>query len=129
MVPNVVHYIMLRPDDASADGQDMTFLQYLSFLGVHQHIRPTHILIHGNVLPRGEWWRRTADEVANIYFVDVTNVPTVIYGRQVIRVEHRTDLLRYRILYGNYSATTVGGKHYVFGYVRPTVRLSVVRVR
>jgi len=55
------------------------------------------------VLPRGEWWRRTANEVANIYFVDVTDVPTVIYGRQVIRVEHRTDLLRYRILYGNSS--------------------------
>ena len=55
------------------------------------------------MLPRGEWWRRTANEVANIYFLNVTNVPTVIYGKQVKLIEHRTDLLRYRIIYGTRS--------------------------
>ena len=99
VVPNVVHYIMLRPDDATAD-QNMTFLQYLSFLGVHQYIRPSHIIIHGNAVPRGEWWLRTANDVVNIFFVNLTDVPTQIYGKPLKRVEHRTDLLRYRILYG-----------------------------
>jgi len=90
---------MLRPDNADLD-QDATFLQYVSFLGVHQHIRPSHIIVHGNVLPRGAWWRRTANDVANIYFVNVTDVPTQIYGKPLKLIEHRTDVLRYRILYG-----------------------------
>jgi len=102
VVPNVVHYILLRPYYPGLDLQvpEMTFLQYLSFLGVHQHIRPSEILIHGNVLPRGTWWRRTANDVANIYFVNLTDVPTTVYGKPLKLVEHRTDVLRYRILYG-----------------------------
>ena len=99
MVPNVVHYIMLRPDDTAAE-QNMSFLQYLSFLGVHQHISPSHIIIHGNVLPRGEWWRHTVKDVANIFFVNLTDVPEQIYGKPLRRIEHRTDILRYHILYG-----------------------------
>jgi len=100
VVPNVVHYVMIKPADASSD-QNMTFLQYLSLLGVHQHIKPTHIIMHGNVLPRGDWWSRTANDVANIYFVNVT-IPTEIYGKPLRIVEHRTDVMRYRILYGTF---------------------------
>jgi len=119
VVPNIVHYIMLRLDNSGYD-QNMTFLQYLSFLGVHQHIRPTHVIIHGNVLPRGEWWRRTTNDVANIFFVNVTaHIPTSIYGRTLSCIEHRTDILRYRILYGRKS------KSEVRLYYRPTtVRLN-----
>jgi len=111
VVPNVVHYIMLRPDVAT-DDQNMTFLQYLSFLGVHQNIRPTHIIIHGNVLPLGDWWRRTTKDVANIFFVNVTDVPMQIYGKPLIHLEHRTDILRYRIVYGtaNFSSTKTVSK-------------------
>jgi len=90
---------MLRPDNASSP-ENMTFLQYLSFLGVHKYIRPTEIIVHGDALPSGDWWRRTAKDVANIYFVNVTDVPTQIYGKPLTQIEHRTDLLRYRILYG-----------------------------
>ena len=139
MVPNIVHYIMLRPDGYDDDDQeDMTFLQYLSFLGVHQHIRPTHIVIHGNARPRGEWWRRTASDVANVFFVNVTDVPTEIYGKTLYYIEHRTDLLRYRILYGT-TACFYARQHRVYtiacimymlrqlclSSVRLTVRLSV----
>ena len=99
MVPNIVHYIMLRPDNPVVD-QNATFLQYLSFLGVHQHIKPSHIIIHGNVLPQGAWWRRTVNDVANIYFVNMTDVPTEVYGKPLKLIEHRTDIIRYRILYG-----------------------------
>ena len=98
-VPNVVHYIMLRPDHAVVD-RNASFLDYLSFLGVHQHIRPSHIIIHGNVLPQGAWWRRTANDVVNIYFVHVTDVPTEVYGKPLKLIEHRTDILRLHILYG-----------------------------
>jgi len=90
---------MLRPNDSGVD-QSVTFLQYLSFLGVHQHIRPAHIFIHGNAVPSGDWWRRTANDVANIYFVNVSDVPTEIYGKPLKHIEHRTDILRYRIVYG-----------------------------
>ena len=105
MVPNVVHYIRIHQPGATFNElPEATFLQYLSFLGVQQHIRPTHILIHGNVLPRGEWWRRSANDVANIYFVNMTDdIPTEIYGRRLKHLLHRTDLLRYRIVYGNNS--------------------------
>ena len=102
VVPNVVHYVMIKPTDASSD-QKMTFLQYLSLLGVHQHIKPRHIIIHGNVLPRGDWWSRTVNDVANIYFVNVTDIPVEIYGKPLIILEHRTDIMRYRILYGTVS--------------------------
>ena len=67
---------------------------------MHRYIRPTHIIIHGDVLPRGEWWRRTAADVPNIYFFNVTDVPTEIYGKPLKEIEHRTDILRYRIIYG-----------------------------
>ena len=113
----MVHYIMLRPNNTaavkntsflqpkgSASQQDMSFLQYLSFLGVHQHIRPSHIFIHGDVLPSGEWWRRTVTDVANIFFVYVTDIPKQIYGKPLQQIEHRTDILRYRILYGRPTA-------------------------
>jgi len=100
VVPNVVHYVMLRPD-GDHRAPNVTFLQYLSFLGVHQHIRPLYIFIHGNHVPRGRWWRRTANDVANIYFVNVTDVPTQVYGKPLRCIEHRADILRYRILYGN----------------------------
>lgn len=78
----------------------MTFLQYLSFLGVHQHIKPTHIFIHGNVLLHGKWWHRTTSEVANIFFVNATEIPTHIYEKTLSHIEHITDILRYQILYG-----------------------------
>jgi len=97
----VVHFIMLRPLNAAVSDANATFLHYLSFLGVHQHIRPTHIVIHGDVLPQGAWWRRTANDVANIYFVNVTDlVPSDVYGKPLRIIEHRTDLLRFRLLYG-----------------------------
>jgi len=105
VVPNVVHYIILRPDNGSSDDQNMTFLHYLSFLGVERFIRPTQIIVHGNVLPRGDWWRRTTNDVANIFFVNVSDdVPTKIYNRTLQRVEHRADILRYQILYGRLVA-------------------------
>ena len=99
VVPNIVHYIMLRPDNPVVD-QNATFLQYLSFLGVHQHIKPSHIIVHGNVLPQGAWWRRTVNDVANIYFLNVTDVPTEVNGKPVKLIEHRADILRLRIIYG-----------------------------
>ena len=106
----MVHYIMLRQNDTApvnvsffrprGSQQDMIFLHYLSFLGVQQHIRPSHIFIHGDVLPSGEWWRRTVTDVANIFFVNVTDhIPTQIYGKPLQRIEHRTDILRYQIVY------------------------------
>jgi len=91
---------MLRPDE-NPRGRNMTFLNYLSLLGVQQHIRPTQIIVHGDALPQGDWWRRAAKDVANIYFVNVTGrLPTQVYGKPLKLIEHRTDILRYRILYG-----------------------------
>jgi len=96
-----------RPNDTLT----FTFLQYLSFLGVHQHIRPRQIFIHGNVLPRGDWWRRTTNDVANIFFVEIVNVPTKIYGKTLAFVEHKTDILRLRIVYGKQQLSFVYGNN------------------
>ena len=85
----------------------MTFLNYLSLLGVQQHIRPTQIIVHGDALPQGDWWRRAVKDVANIYFVNVTGrLPTHVYGIPLKCVEHRTDILRYQILYGIVTFTS-----------------------
>ena len=91
---------MLRPDE-NPRGRNMTFLNYLSLLGVQQHIRPTQIIVHGDALPQGDWWRRAVKDVANIYFVNVTGrLQTQVYGKPLKFIEHRADILRYRILYG-----------------------------
>jgi hypothetical protein len=79
----------------------MTFLQYVSMLGVERHIRPSHVLLHGDVIPHGQWWQRTVSDVTNIYYVNTSMAPTHIYGHRLHRVEHRTDLLRYNVIYGD----------------------------
>ena len=94
-VPNVVHYVVLR---SSKQIRQMSFLHYLSFVSVDLFVRPEYIFIHGDVIPSGYWWRRVVTEVANVFHVN-TSAPSEIFGRQIKRVEHKADILRYRIVY------------------------------
>ena len=72
-VPNVVHYVWF------GESFELTFLNYLSLLSVSRFIRPTHIFIHGDAMPRGEWWERASRDIPNIYHVNRTR-PVLING-------------------------------------------------
>jgi len=93
-VPNVVHYIRF--------GTRMVYdmQQYLGYLSVHKFIQPQYIFIHGDALPRGDWWERTLREVANIFHVP-RKKPTTIFDQDIGYIEHTADFARLLILIGN----------------------------
>ena len=92
-VPNVVHYIRF--------GKAMPFdmQQYLSYLSVQKFIQPQYIFVHGDALPRGEWWTRTLTEVSNIVHVP-RKKPTTIFNQDIGYIEHAADFARLQILIG-----------------------------
>ena len=93
VVPNIVHYVSLGH-------WEFSFLNYLSFKSVHKFIQPEAIYIHGDGLPYGRWFDRMLKEVANVYQV-VRPRPVRIQGRQVMGLEHSSDIIRLQTLYGN----------------------------
>lgn len=93
VVPNVVHYVQIGA------ARKLTFYEYLSFLSVEKFQKPDQIFVHGDVIPEGPWWNRTIQEVPNIYHV-WTSPPSEVFGQKLVRVEHRTDVMRYSIIYG-----------------------------
>jgi len=78
----------------------MSFLNYVSYLSVHRFIRPRYIFVHGDAPPHGYWWKQTIDDVTNIYYVNASEAATHIYGKRIKSPEHRSDILRYKIIYG-----------------------------
>lgn len=101
-VPNIVHYVALGR-------WRFTFLCYLSVKSVHLHIRPDHIIFHGDRLPYGYWWNRTMDEIPNIYHV-VQGFPRRIQGRKIPWLEHASDLVRLQAIYCKFEIDVVTTK-------------------
>lgn len=93
MVPNRVHYVYFGCK------KHFTYLNYLSFYSVHKFIKPELIILHGNCIPKGDWWRRTIKEVANIYSAYLTR-PRLIQGSKPMWIEHAADVARLQILHG-----------------------------
>lgn len=93
VVPNVVHYVLIGV------ARNLSFYEYLSFLSVEKFQKPDQIFVHGDIIPDGPWWNRTIQEVPNIYHV-WTVPPSEVFSQKLVRVEHRTDVMRYTIIYG-----------------------------
>ncbi len=93
VVPNIVHYVIF------AAHWEMDFLNYLSFLSASKFIKPDHIFIHGNVVPSGQWWNRTIQEVPNIYYV-YREQPMRIQGRKIHDVRESSNILRLQTVLG-----------------------------
>ena len=59
-VPKLTHFIRFGP-------WKFQFLNYLSFLSVQRTLKPDIIILHSDEVPHGYWWRKTIEEVFNIY--------------------------------------------------------------
>ncbi|KAI0219759.1 hypothetical protein LSAT2_028736, partial [Lamellibrachia satsuma] len=89
VVPNVVHYVHY----GVANGVPFDFQHYLSFRSASQFLKPQYIFLHGDVVPKGEWWTRTLAEVDNLYHV-YRKKQTKIHGKKVTFVQHLADFTR-----------------------------------
>ena len=101
-VPNVVHYVSLGCSNT------FNFINYVSFFSVHKFIKPWKIIVHGDCVPRGTWWKRTTLEIPNLYF-SYRERPKLIQGRAPKWIEHEADILRLQILYGMWRLFTSRG--------------------
>ena len=102
VVANVVHYILFKKSSNNKKNFKFLFQNYLSFRSVHQFIRPRYIFLHGDVVPGGEWWHRTLQEVDNLYHV-YCEKPTKIHDKLINFVEHAADIKRLILLIGKYT--------------------------
>ena len=95
LVPNVIHYIRYGEDYL------FDFPSYVSYKSVQAFVKPDLILIWGDYLPpsNSTWWRRTVNEIANLYFIKVDRIMT-IGGKKVKFTEHESDWLRLKIIKG-----------------------------
>ena len=102
VVANVVHYILFKKSSNNKKNFKFLFHYYLSFRSVHQFIRPRYIFLHGDLVPEGEWWQRTLQDVDNLYHV-YCEKPTKIHRRIIGFVEHASDIKRLALLIGMYT--------------------------
>lgn len=99
-VPNIVHYVWFSNE---ATPHKMSFIEYMSFRSVATFQCPSLIMIHGNAVPSGEWWRKTLTEIPNIYHI-YRERPSSVNGINFAVVEHASDLVRIDVLRGKCKA-------------------------
>ncbi|CAH1796200.1 unnamed protein product [Owenia fusiformis] len=85
-VPNIVHFVWFGE-------AQLRFHQMLSILSAYQKLTPCVILIHGDVLPHGDWWAYLKSKVPNMVHVKRTQ-PELIFNVKLDRIEHKSDVAR-----------------------------------
>jgi hypothetical protein len=55
-------------------------------------------MLHGNTLPIGKWWRRTLEDVDNIYFINTTRPKYAIGGQPFLCIQHAASYWRLFVL-------------------------------
>ncbi|XP_061194618.1 uncharacterized protein LOC133202753 [Saccostrea echinata] len=89
-VPNIVHYIWLGK-------REFEFIYFVSFYSTHKNQKPCLIFLYFDILPFGKWWDILPKFVNNIVYIKITP-PTEISGKKVKWVEHKSDIMRLKIL-------------------------------
>ena len=97
VVPNIVHYIHYGVNFT------LDFLTFVSFKSVDEYIKPSLILVWGDLPPNTTWWRRVQQEVPNVYYVQADRV-SQIGGLKPGFIEHETDYMRLKIIHGEILA-------------------------
>ncbi|XP_061185804.1 uncharacterized protein LOC133193906 [Saccostrea echinata] len=90
LVPNIVHYVWFG-------GREFDFIYFVSFYSVFKFQKPCFMFLYYDVLPFGVWWDLLQTLVNNIVFVKLTP-PTQISGKKIIYVQHKSDIMRLKIL-------------------------------
>jgi hypothetical protein len=89
-VPNVVHYVLYNK-------RELTFIDFVSFISVLRFVRPCVILIHGNIIPSGNYWNFILKLYPNIVHV-FREVKQTLFGQKVKFIEHFGDVWRIKAL-------------------------------
>lgn len=89
LVPNIVHYIWFG-------NRKMSFMNYLSILSSLYVQKAERVLIHGDYVPRGQYWEEVKSN-SKIHFV-FREKPVTIYQNAVRSVSHTSDIVRVDIL-------------------------------
>jgi hypothetical protein len=90
LVPNIVHYVRYNMSV-------LKFYEFVSFISVIRFIKPCAILIHGNMLPTGQYWRfvlAISPIVIHVHRVP----PSIISGQKVYFKAHAGDVMRIEAL-------------------------------
>ncbi|XP_062610497.1 uncharacterized protein LOC134272268 [Saccostrea cucullata] len=89
-VPNIVHYIWLGK-------HEIEFIYFVTFYSTHKNQNHCLIFHYYDVLPFGKWWDVLKKIIKNIVYVKI-NPPFQIAGKKIHWVEHKSDILRLKIL-------------------------------
>ena len=89
-IPNILHYVIYKKDV-------LTFFEFVSFISVIRFVRPCAILIHGDKLPSGIYWRSIIALFPVIIHVK-REPPNEIFGNKITYSEHAGDLMRIEAL-------------------------------
>ncbi|XP_069107032.1 uncharacterized protein [Argopecten irradians] len=90
-VPNIAHYVWFG-------NRNMTFYQLVSFLSVHRFQKPCLILVHGDVIPTGTYWKYLIRRVPYIIHVHMSQPYKVENGRKLGSMTHKSNLARLMVL-------------------------------
>ena len=95
LVPNIVHLISFGHQ------QPFKFYNYVAYKSFQKFIKPDAIFLWADYLPseHSTWWKRTWQEVANIYFVQTIPLKQIA-GKNIIYTAHISDYLRLIIMRG-----------------------------
>ncbi|KAL3836289.1 hypothetical protein ACJMK2_021726 [Sinanodonta woodiana] len=89
-VPNIVHFIWFMY-------KEFNFFHYLSFMSAVRFVRPCLILLHGNYVPHGRYWRSFTLSFPFVILVQ-RSPRSSIFGNKIKFLEHISDVMRIEIL-------------------------------
>jgi hypothetical protein len=92
MIPKILHFCFgLSPDFG---GKPWSLIHHACVLSAVERIRPERAILHCQHEPAGPWWRLTRPFLT----VNRIEAPTEVFGRPLMHVAHRADVLRLRAL-------------------------------
>ncbi|CAK8675119.1 unnamed protein product [Clavelina lepadiformis] len=91
MIPNIVHFIWFNC-------HRYLIHHYISMLSALRYQKPSLILFHTDCVPNGTYWAAFVEEAAEKLKIVKRTPPMSVWGQQVTRVEHQSDVARIHIL-------------------------------
>ncbi|KAI9366818.1 nucleotide-diphospho-sugar transferase [Zopfochytrium polystomum] len=119
-IPKIVHFVFGLKYDFG--GLPFLFFHYMSIKMAHDSIKPDRILLHYKYQPTGFWWEKAKKLVE---LVEVDEVPTSIFGNEIVDVAHQADVVRLRALL-KYGGIYLDSDVFVYRSLDPLLHHSTV---
>lgn len=100
-IPPVVHFIQLKKDESSS--LHFSFESFLALYAAYHFIQPSVIYIHTDFSPQdvadaaqygSSWTRKVLTAFPDVLRLNKVTAPATANGRDITRVEHRSDFVR-----------------------------------